>query len=128
MSVDFLVRRAQPRHGPPQYHVFAGGAQGELVLLRRESELVENMADLQEALVRERGAPLADPLAPLDGPASAVVMELAFNRDSGRWVFHCLRTKLQPNFISVVFETMQQIAEKPITEDDLRKLAMRPPQ
>jgi hypothetical protein len=68
-------------------------------------------------------APIMDPLSILDPTSSRVVLELSFNKHSGRWIFHCLRTKLQPNHVSVVFETLCQIAEVPITMDDLKKHA-----
>lgn len=126
MSVDFLVRRISYRNSL-QYVLLAAGEGDDLVSVTAPSmELVENMDDLAEALIHERGAPNDDPFSILEGSASRVITELAFNRKTGRWLFECLRTKLQPNHITIVFDTMQQIAEDPITLEDLQTLLNQP--
>ncbi len=66
------------------------------------------------ALVKERNAPSNDPYSILDRNREPVIAELAFNRDSGLWIFHRLREKRTPNHVTVGFQTMEQIMEKPI--------------
>ena len=125
ISIDFRVVSRPPYRffelqvlgpSPP-------GAAPALLTVRSEPNLVENMDAFARALVRERGAPPADPLACLAPGAEPVIAELSYNKRSGRWVFHCLRRKRLPNFVTVAFQTMEQIMDEPITIKELIEIA-----
>jgi hypothetical protein len=85
---------------------------------------LENEGDFKNALISERGAPIYDPFSILT-MENAVIAELAFNKSKGMWSFHCLRTKTKPNFITVAFQTLEQIMEAPISVEELIKLARK---
>lgn len=90
-------------------------AKQELLCVRRDSRLVENEGELAAALVRERGGGgESEPLALLDRGREPVVAELAFNRETGQWVFHRLREKRTPNHVTVGFNVMEQMMERPL--------------
>jgi hypothetical protein len=63
-----------------------------------------------------------DPLSALDRQREATVVELGFNRSSGQWVFHCLRSKRLPNHVTVGFQTMEQMMENPLELPELAQL------
>ena len=48
-----------------------------------------------------------------------IIIECCFNRNSGLWIYHKIRAdKTDPNHISIVFDTLESIAEN-ITEKDI---------
>jgi hypothetical protein len=94
----------------------------ESICVRRDADMIENDGVLRAALIAERGAPASDPFSVLEKNRDPVIAELAFNRESGRWIFHRLREKLTPNHISVGFQTMEQIMERPLETSELMTL------
>lgn len=54
----------------------------------------------------------ADPQDPMHVcEITPVILELSFDKHSGEWIFHKLRNKMEPNFITVAWEIMSEIAE-----------------
>ncbi len=117
ISVDFVLARNGRR-----FEFFLAGNQQDLLLVRSGERGVENEDDLKAALIQERGADARDPLAVLDRQSEPVVAELGFNRSSGLWVFHCLRSKRLPNHVTVGFQTMEQMMETPLELPELIQL------
>ena len=122
VSIDFALGRG---HNGRRMELYLGGS-NELVLVKHdEKPILENEDALKKALVAEKGAPASDPLSYLD--KNRVIVELAFNRDTGCWIFECIRTKLNPNHITVGFQTMEQMMETPITIQELKQHFSRKP-
>jgi hypothetical protein len=109
VSVDFVLARNGRR-----WEFFLAGNHQDLLLVRSGERGVEKEDDLKAALIQERGADVRDPLAVLDRQRESVVVELGFNRTTGLWVFHCLRSKRLPNHVTVGFQTMEQMMETPL--------------
>jgi hypothetical protein len=117
VSLDFVLARNGRR-----WEYYLAGNQQDLLLVRSGERGVENEEDLKAALIQERGADARDPLAVLDRQKEPVVVELGFNRSTGLWVFHCLRSKRLPNHVTVGFQTMEQMMETPLELPELVQL------
>ena len=124
ISIDFsIVLNTQNQH----FDFLANGPNNTPIVVRSEPILTENDADFLRALVKQRPelASASNPLITALTPGSStnpVIAELSFNRHSGMWHFHRLRDKA-PNFISVVFQTMEEIMEEPISIEYLAHMA-----
>jgi hypothetical protein len=97
ISVDFQLVRVGRRI---EFHL--GGANGkDTVCVRTSERAAENDDALMAALVEQRGASPHDPLSLLNKNQEPVIAEMTFNRETGMWVFHGLRSKRTPNHVRI---------------------------
>jgi hypothetical protein len=120
VSIDFVLAK-----NGRQFEFYLAGDHQDLLRVRAGERIIENEDDLKGALIQGCCASPKDPLAVLGRPHEPVVVELGFNRASGLWVFHCVRSKRLPNHVTVGFQTMEQMVEIAIELPELVQLFQR---
>jgi len=127
LSIDFQI--VPDNHGTL---MLACGGEGDRLIVCRQLELLEEDENKVKQIIEsnrllrrfERDAHNAW----LRRPAGAIILEMTYDPAFGVWRYHLERTdKSKPNHITVVFDTMEAIAEN-ITEAEIYYRLVRSPE
>lgn len=89
-----------------------GLSEGSLIPVIRFINALENVDDLRKIMI-------ASHVFQSSNISSLIIIEISFNKKTGKWRFHLIRNKVHPNSIHVIMETMEAIAEDPITIEEV---------
>jgi hypothetical protein len=91
-----------------------GLSEGSLIPVIRRVDALENVDKLRKIII-------ASHVFQSSNISSLIIIEISFHKKSGKWRFHHIRNKFHPNSVHVIMETMEAIAEDPITIEEVIK-------
>ena len=118
LSIDFRI--LPDRHG--RLELACGGSESSLIRCRTMELSPDDEATVMRIIESNRvlrGFEIDPHYSWLNSEHGAVILEMTYDARAGVWKFHVERSdKNTPNYISIVFDTMEAIAEN-VTEREI---------